>query len=448
MRQMKDSGIEWIGEIPEGWEVKKLKHNIIANDGGVWGDEPTGESDVIVLRSTEQNIDGTWSITNPAYRHIENIGNMLLLEGDLVITKSSGSELHIGKTSFITKEIEKKKCTFSNFMQRIRTSTNINPRLIWYWMNSNIVREQFIFLSNSTSGIGNINSKNINELTIALPNLQTQQRISDYLDAKCAHIDQCLELTRQSMEKLRAYKLSCITEAVTKGLDPDVPLKDSGVPWIGRIPAGWMVATLRHSIASIESGTSVNAGYYPAEDNEYGVLKTSCVYNDSFNPNENKSVNYDEYEKVKCPVKKYCLIISRMNTPDLVGSCGYTDNSYQNIFLPDRLWQVSFLENFYYKFIYYSFISHTTKFYISSHATGTSSSMKNISQKQFTNTPFVFPPLPEQERIAAYLDKKCAHIDALLEEKQALLDKLAEYKKSLIFECVTGKREVPSCWNR
>lgn len=214
-------------------------------------------------------------------------------------------------------------------------------------------------------------------------------------------------------------------------------MKDSGIEWIGEIPEGWEIATLRHCIASIESGTSVNAGYYPAEENEYGVLKTSCVYNDNFNYNENKSVNYDEYERVKCPVKKHCLIISRMNTPDLVGSCGYTKSSYQNIFLPDRLWQVSFLEKFYYKFIYYFFASHATKIYISSHATGTSGSMKNISQKQLVNTPFVFPPFSEQERIADYLDAKCAHIDHCLELTRQSMEKLRAYKLSCITEAVT-----------
>lgn len=214
-------------------------------------------------------------------------------------------------------------------------------------------------------------------------------------------------------------------------------MKDSGIEWIGEIPEGWEIATLRHCIASIESGTSVNAGYYPAEENEYGVLKTSCVYNDNFNYNENKSVNYDEYERVKCPVKKHCLIISRMNTPDLVGSCGYTESSYQNIFLPDRLWQVSFLKKFYYKFIYYFFASHATKIYISSHATGTSGSMKNISQKQLVNTPFVFPPFSEQERIADYLDAKCAHIDQCLELTRQSMEKLRAYKLSCITEAVT-----------
>lgn len=120
------------------------------------------------------------------------------------------------------------------------------------------------------------------KISVPFPPLTEQQRIADYLDAKCAHIDQCLELTRQSMEKLRAYKLSCITEAVTKGLDPDVPLKDSGVPWIGQIPAGWemqrfsTVATVKSNLVSPES--FLNLPQISPENIEKKFWKNHTIY--------------------------------------------------------------------------------------------------------------------------------------------------------------------------
>ena len=289
-------------------------------------------------------------------------------------------------------------------------------------------------MSNSTSGIGNINSKNINELTIALPNLQTQQRISDYLDAKCAHIDQCLELTRQSMEKLRAYKLSCITEAVTKGLDPDVPLKDSGVPWIGQIPAGWemqrfsTVATVKSNLVSPESFLNLpQISPENIEKNSGKIIQYTSVLDSGVTSNNHLFFKGQIlYSKIRPTLNK--VVIAPFD-----GLCS-----------ADMYPIECSINKFYliYAMLSDYFVSQVKQI------TEIREKMPKINQSELSKIILCIPPLPEQERIAAYLDKKCARIDALLEEKQALLDKLAEYKKSLIFECVTGKREVPPCWNR
>jgi len=120
-RKMKDSGNEWIGKIPEEWEVCRTKNILVSNEGGYWGEEPLNNNkDIIVLRSTEQEPDGSWCIQNPAIRNFQNGSKYnLLKKGDLLITKSSGSEVHIGKTSYVTEEVEELRCTYSNFMQMV-----------------------------------------------------------------------------------------------------------------------------------------------------------------------------------------------------------------------------------------------------------------------------------------------------------------------------------------
>ena len=140
MRAMKDSGIAWIGEIPKGWEVIVGKKIYLSNDGGVWGDEPTGVNDTMVLRSTEQTIDGKLEIKEPAYRSlsIKEQQSAMLHYGDLIITKSSCSPSHIGKTSLITEDIENLHCCFSNFIQRIAVKEN--TLYCWYLMNSSVVK--------------------------------------------------------------------------------------------------------------------------------------------------------------------------------------------------------------------------------------------------------------------------------------------------------------------
>lgn len=438
MRQMKDSGIEWIGQIPEEWEVRQLKYAGIISGGTGFPIEYQGNTSEIYpfykVSDLELSSDGKFFISfqNSISEEMAKKLKARIIRERSIIYAKIGAALLLNR-----RRISLQKCIIDNNMSAFTPYQNVNLFFVYYLF---LTLDFKIFILSGT--IPSFSEGDQSRIYIPFPSLNEQQRIADYLDAQCARIDETMELVRQSREKLRAYKLSLITEAVTKGLDPDVPMKDSGFPWIGEIPAGWNIYPLAHCIASIESGISVNSGYYPASENEIGILKTSCVLNFSFNINENKSVNYDEYDRIKCPVKKDCLIISRMNTPNLVGACGYVEKSYPNIFLPDRLWQISIKNDFHSKFIYYYIISMPLRAYFFSISTGTSGSMKNISQKQLSTTPLLCPPLPEQQRIAAYLDEKCARIDALLAEKDELLDKLAEYKKSLIFECVTGKREV------
>ena len=442
---MKDSGIEWIGEIPESWCITKCKRILSANDGGVWGNDPTGsDEDKIVIRSTEQTIDGKWCIENPAKRdlHTVSYSECRIQYNDLLITKSSGSDLHIGKTTLADEYFITHECYYSNFIQRIRSET-YNSKLLWYLFNSIVTREQFVYLQNTTSGLGNINAEIINNICLPVPPSEKQQAISGHLDRQCALIDSVIEKTKASIEEYKKLRQAVITQAVTKGVRGDRPMKDSGIEWIGEIPEEWEVSKLKFYIKLIESGTSVNAGQEEAHEGQYGVLKTSSVSKQVFNAHENKNVNPEEYSRVSCPVKANTVIVSRMNTPELVGACGYVDKDYPNIFLPDRLWQVHFHDNVCVRFIYYWLISSGIRYYYASLAVGTSSSMQNISQDQFYNAYWMIPSISEQSEIAAYLDKKCVEIDALIAKKETFLAELEAYKKSLIYEYVTGKKEVP-----
>ena len=229
---------------------------------------------------------------------------------------------------------------------------------------------------------------------------------------------------------------------MTKGLNPDVKMKDSGIKWIGDIPHSWDVLRLKYVIASIESGVSVNASQSAAEEGKIGVLKTSSVSKYSFRPEENKEVNLEELERVSCPVRANTIIVSRMNTPELVGACGYVEQDYPNLFLPDRLWQVHFVDSVVVKYVWYYLSSNYIRNYYSSLSSGTSSSMQNISQGQFENARLLLPPPEVQRDIVEFLDKKCATLDSLVVEKESLIADLEAYKKSLIFEVVTGKRRV------
>lgn len=189
----------------------------------------------------------------------------------------------------------------------------------------------------------------------------------------------------------------------------------------------------------MESGVSVNSDAVPASPEEIGVLKTSCVYGDQFVPIENKRVLDDELDRVTCHVKANQLIVSRMNTPELVGSCGYVAQDYPNLYLPDRLWQTIFKQSSECmpKFAWYYLTSRPAKSAISSLAAGTSGSMQNIAQDAFMGISFPLPPLEEQQTITRFLDAKTAQIDTLVAKKRQLIDKLKEKRSALIARTVT-----------
>jgi type I restriction enzyme, S subunit len=209
--------------------------------------------------------------------------------------------------------------------------------------------------------------------------------------------------------------------------------------WLDQLPTHWQQLRVKHVIESMESGVSVNSDASPATAEEIGVLKTSCVYGDQFSPNENKRVLDDELGRIACHVKAERLIVSRMNTPELVGSCGYVERDFPNLFLPDRLWQTVFNKSreCLPRFAWYYLTSRPAKSAVSSLAAGTSGSMQNIGQDAFVGISFPLPPLDEQQTIARFLDAKTAQIDTLVAQKRQLIAKLKEKRSALIARTVT-----------
>ena len=218
---MKPSGVGWLGDVPEHWTVEPFKRQIKRNDGGVWGSDPDGLNDAIVLRSTEQTVDGCWQIEDPAPRKLteSEVDYALLVEGDLLLTKSSGSSLHIGKTTLVTAEIAAMRCCYSNFMQRIRTKASFLPQLAWYAMNNDLVRRQFDLLSNSTTGLANLNSSIIRQIVVPVPPPAEQTQIVAFLDRETAKIDALIAEAQRAIDLLQERRTALISAAVTGQID-------------------------------------------------------------------------------------------------------------------------------------------------------------------------------------------------------------------------------------
>ena len=218
---LKQSGIEWLGDIPAHWKVGRLRHFLAKNESGVWGDD-ADSGGTPVLRSTEQTVEGGWRIRKPAIRLLsEAERNRYRLErGDLVVTTSSGSARHIGKTSLVTDAVERLNACFSNFMQRLRCSESLEPRLAYYLLNSPTGREQLVFQSSTTTGLANLNGAVLSNVWLAVPPAYPEQRaLADYLDRETAGLDALVAKIETAIERLREYRSALITAAVTGKVD-------------------------------------------------------------------------------------------------------------------------------------------------------------------------------------------------------------------------------------
>lgn len=432
MREMKDSGISWVGEIPKEWLCIKAKNIIKSNDGGVWGNEPTStENDKIVLRSTEQTIDGKWIIEEPAKRDLSNIPykNCLIKPNDLLITKSSGSSLHIGKTTLADDYFTTNECYYSNFLQRIRLQKSYYPLYALFIFNAVFVREQFAYMQNSTSGLGNINSTDIENIIVPIPTLDEQQRIAEFLDRECGKIDGLKADIQAQIDTLEQYKRSIITEAVTHGLNPSAPMKDSGIPWVGEIPAKWAVLPIY-----CVYGERKRKNVFGTEQNllslSYGkVIRKDINTNGGLLPS-----NYNGYniiEKNDIIIRPTDLQNDRTSLrTGLVKEHGIITSAYIALKPKNKVSS---------KFYHYLLHSYDVKKVFYNMGNGV---RQGLNYGEFAKLMVYYPPLDEQQEIADYLDNKCAEIEQIIADKKSQIETLDGYKKSLIYEYVTGKKEV------
>ena len=422
MREMKDSGIEWVGKIPKEWGIVKFKYLHNGLNTGEAIDKEYWESDaglnafytagLTPIRTGYSNFP-TWKETG---------------ENDLLLARNGTPYVYLPVS----------KAYYTDHIIRAAMSSLVNRRFIRYCLQQSIAS-----IAVDSVSIPTWSATLWNNQILTWPSVIEQERIAAFLDAECAEIDAVLEKTRASIEEYKKLKQAVITQAVTKGIRGDRPMKDSGIEWIGDIPAEWDVVRQKYFWNTVESGVSVNAADKPVDNSEqYGVLKTSAVSKFVFIPTEHKQVNLEEYGRVSCPVRADSIIASRMNTPELVGACGYVQNNYPNLFLPDRLWQITFKDGLSPKYAWYYLSGIRVRQYISSLSTGTSSSMQNISQSQYGNIFITIPSIGEQSEITKYLDEKCRSVDALVTKKQQYLTEIENYKKSLIYEYVTGKKGV------
>ena len=389
-RELKDSGIPWIGEIPKDWNVSRYKFFATSRMGETILAEDTTESGIPIYSATQ---DGK------IFGYIE-IPKIILHKDDLVIPARGNS---IGCISRVKEDVA--TCTQTTICSyNIR---NINSSFL-YHCGWGLKDEWFKY---DGSAIPQVTVNQVNNNYLPLPPLAEQQRIAEFLDRKCAEVDEMIALQELIIEELKAYKQSVVTEAVTKGLNPAAPMRDSGIEWIGSIPEHWEVARLKF-YASIDSGDAISNEQID-RDGEYPVFGGGEImgYYSQYNTDEDK------------------LIIGRVGA-----RCGCVTMPKQKCWASDNALVLKSCLPL--KYTYHLLQA------INLNRLNTSNAQPLITATKVKNVFIPLTPPTEQQAIADYLDEKCADIDSLIQTKQSKIDSLKEYKKSIIYEYVTGKREV------
>lgn len=413
MRAMKDSGVPWLKEIPVNWKVERGK-NVLALQK-----RPVRDNDEVVtcfrdgeviLRSLRRTEGFTMSDKEIGYQGIN--------EGDIVIHGMDGFAGAMG--------VSKSTGKGSPVLIVCTPKYDAIPQYIIYYLRALAMTDVFVALATGIRERScDLRWNKVSELEFIMPSSSEQQAIVEFLDRKCAEVDEMIALQEQIIEELKAYKQSVITEAVTKGLNPDAPMRDSGIEWIGYTPCHWERIYLKWKY-SFEKGK--NAALYTQEyieghKGEYPVYSGQTENNGIMG-----LIDSYEYDVKECLFTT--TVGAKVMTPKILqGKFSLS----QNCLIMHKL-NESICNGFVFYLLHALFAYEKTLI--------PSYMQPSLRVEDLKTYIFYVPPITEQQAIADYLDDKCADIDSLIQTKQSKIDSLKEYKKSIIYEYVTGKREV------
>ncbi|GAB5554186.1 MAG: restriction endonuclease subunit S [Saprospiraceae bacterium] len=287
-----------------------------------------------------------------------------------------------------------------------------------------------------------ISKETFSAIKLPLPTLPEQRQIAAYLDHKCALIDTFIAKKKRLIELLQEQKQAIINQAVTRGIDPDVPLKPSGVDWLGDIPAHWEVIQLRRLVNNMEQGWSPQCENRIATTREWAVMKVGCVNGSQFNPDEHKALPANLEPRLEYELKEGDVLISRANTRELVGSTSIVKSVRPKLLLCDKLYRLNIKKSIDRNFLVHSLRSHSSRIQIGAVATGASDTMQNISQGKVLSIWIGLPKLDEQVDIFNLIEKELKLSNQAILKIQKELTLIQEYKTTLIAEAVTGKIDV------
>lgn len=327
----------------------------------------------------------------------------------------------------------------------VRPGKRLDSKYLFYWLRSDPVVDEICARSVGVSYPA-FNGPELGALPVPLVPLDQQRRIADFLDRKTASIDTLIEKQEQLLALLAEKRQALITQAVTKGLDPNAPMKDSGVEVIGRIPITWSTLPIRRLITSIEQGWSPPAEDRLADQGEWAVLKLGAVFRGRFRPDQQKALSAETEPERRYEIHSGDLLVTRANTLALVGDACVVEETPPRLMLPDLIYRLTVRrDRIDPRFLALFLLCDMGRAQIEADARGSSMSMAKVSGAHVRSWIVPVPPtLHEQQRIVEHVQSELRRIDSLSQCAQAMIEKLREYRQALITAAVTGQLDVTS----
>lgn len=432
--EYKDSGMSWIGQVPTQWKRSRLKFLFSHSNAGVWGEEEKGdENDIACFRVADFDYQkGYLGFDKLTMRNItaKELEGRLLSQGSLLIEKSGGGDATpVGRVVRFNYE---DKATCSNFVHFVTVDETHNSDFLYYYFYAMYANKENLLYFNQTTGIQNLKVGEYLGQSIFVPTFEEQQAIASYLDEKCGKINGAIDVQKKKIDLLNELKQTIITNAVTKGLNPDAPMKDSGVEWIGEVPVHWDMVKIKFNF-NIYAGATPKSdvdGYWDGDI----IWITPADYKTidkyvSFGQRRITKIGYNSCNTQLVP--KGSLIFSKRAPIGTVAIAETELCTNQGCLscVPKKC------SSLYY---YYVTSVYTDLFDL----LGSGATFKEISASDFANVKLPSPDYDEQLAIVSGIEKKVLKIDAQISKANRRIELLNELKQSVITEAVTGKIKV------
>ena len=432
-----DTGIDWLGTIPKHWKVRRLKFISNVQSSSVDKKSKDDEDEVLLCNYVDvyknEFIDDSiefMKATAPQ-RHIEQF---TLNQGDIIITKDSEDRFDIAVPAKVENDFENVLCGYHLALIR-PDSEQINSGFLFRWFQSDLVNDQFKVSANGITRYG-LSVSSIKDSVVAVPPLPEQKAIASFLDHQTTRIDQLIEKKKRLLDLLDEQRQAIITNAVTKGINPDAPMKDSGIDWLGEVPEHWEVTRLKYFLSEpLKYGANEAAELEDHDSPRY--IRITDIKDDGTLKNETyKSL---EFEVAKPYLLKDGDVLLARSGATVGKTFQYRSewgiSAYAGYLIRARFVNQKTADWFYY-------FSKSKAYWDWLKSTFIQATIQNVSAEKYSNLFFSVPPQEEIDQILSYLDQQTSRIDQLKTKIQTAIDRLEEYRSSLITQAVTGKIDV------
>lgn len=435
----KESGISWLGVVPAHWDVGPLKRRYEVRLGKMLQTDPSNDLDELKPYLRAANIQ--WTKVDTAdiklmWMAPRDREQLRLIRGDLLV--SEGGD--VGRSSIWNDELP--ECYIQNSVNRVRAHSNDSTKFLYYWI-ATIKAKGYIDVLCNKSTISHFTAEKVAEVATPFPPPVEQTQIASFLDRETVKIDTLIAEQEKLLTLLAEKRQATISHAVTKGLNPDVPMKDSGVEWLGEVPEHWKACALRRVVANIEQGWSPECYAREAEATEWGVLKAGCLNGGTFRQSENKALPPELEPDTKYEIRVGDVLMSRASgSPELVGSTALVTATRTGLMLSDKIFRLRLKDEIFPKYFVMALNSRALRNQIENALSGGNGMANNLPQSSLLALVLPIPPKSEQVEIADFVETELLKLSKLSAESERAINLLKERRAALISATVTGQIDV------